>query len=183
MIGSAARRCSALVLVILGAALGGCGQSMTDQHKLTTYAPDPSFPDGAAARPLVAGGIEHTQAVAPRPEHIPAPLTAATMKRGQARFHIYCEPCHGPLGDGQGIVTQYGFPNPPAYTEPRLMKAGDAHFFDVITHGKGKMYSYADRVTPADRWAIVAYIRALQVSQHATAADLPPGVKPPGDGP
>jgi mono/diheme cytochrome c family protein len=172
-----------LAAAVLAAMLAGCGQSMWEQHKLTTYAPDPAFDDGASARPLVPGVVERGQQVGPRPETRPVPLTAAWLRRGQERFHIYCEVCHGALGNGRGILAQYGFPNPPSYTEARLMSAADGELFDVITHGKDKMYSYRDRVSPTDRWAIVAYIRALQLSQHATPEDLPPGVKLPGNSP
>jgi mono/diheme cytochrome c family protein len=86
-------------------------------------------------------------------------------------------PCHSPLGDGDGPVARRGFPHPPSYHEQRLRDAPDRHFFDVITHGHGVMYPYGDRVAPEDRWAIVAYIRALQLSQHAPLAQLPAGLR------
>ena len=103
----------------------------------------------------------------------PLPLTAATLARGQERFNIYCSPCHSEAGDGDGMVVRRGFPHPPSYHSERLRYAPDAHFFSVITHGYGAMYSYADRIEPDDRWAIVAYIRALQLSQHARLQDVP----------
>ena len=104
----------------------------------------------------------------------PPPLTLALLQRGQERFRIFCTPCHSELGDGNGIVVQRGFPHPPSYHEKRLVDAPTQHFYDVITHGHGAMYSFAGRVAPDDRWAIAAYIRALQFSQHAPADDLPP---------
>jgi mono/diheme cytochrome c family protein len=100
------------------------------------------------------------------------PLTLALIERGQQRFRIFCRPCHSELGDGDGMVVQRGFPHPPSYHIDRLRSAPTQHFFDVITHGHGAMYSFAYRVAPDDRWAIAAYIRALQLSQHATGADL-----------
>lgn len=103
----------------------------------------------------------------------PLPLSAATLARGRERFDIFCAPCHGPLGDGDGLVVRRGFPHPPSYHAARVRNAPDAHFFGVITHGYGAMYPYADRIPPADRWAIVAYVRALQRSQHASLADVP----------
>jgi mono/diheme cytochrome c family protein len=103
----------------------------------------------------------------------PPPLTLALLQRGQERFRIYCTACHSELGDGNGIVVQRGFPHPPSYQEERLVNAPTQHFYDVITQGHGAMYAFADRVAPADRWAIAAYIRALQLSQHAPADDLP----------
>jgi mono/diheme cytochrome c family protein len=101
----------------------------------------------------------------------------ALLQRGQERYSIYCLPCHSPVGDGDGRVVRRGFPRPPNYHEERLRAAPDQHFFDVITHGYGVMHSYADRVPPQDRWAIVAYIRALQLSQHAEVAQMPPALR------
>jgi mono/diheme cytochrome c family protein len=102
----------------------------------------------------------------------PPPLTLALIERGQQRFRIFCTPCHSELGNGQGMIVQRGFPAPPSYDSERLLKVPTRHFVDVIARGHGAMYSYAARVPPADRWAIAAYIRALQKSQNASAADL-----------
>jgi mono/diheme cytochrome c family protein len=102
------------------------------------------------------------------------PVTMALLERGKQRFEINCAPCHSRLGDGDGVIVQRGFPRPPSYYIQRLRDAPNEHFYDVITHGYGVMYSYADRVEPADRWAIIAYIRALQASTSATVADVPP---------
>jgi mono/diheme cytochrome c family protein len=101
-------------------------------------------------------------------------VTLALLDRGQERFRIYCTPCHSELGDGNGMIVQRGFPPPPSYHIARLREAPVQHFYDVITHGHGAMYSFADRVQPADRWAIASYIRALQRSQNATVADVAP---------
>ncbi|HEX7368702.1 MAG TPA: cytochrome c, partial [Rhodanobacteraceae bacterium] len=102
----------------------------------------------------------------------PLPITPALLARGQQRFNIYCAPCHSRVGDGDGMIAERGFPHPPSYHTPALRNAPDSHFYKVITDGYGVMYSYADRVSPRDRWAIVAYIRALQLSQHAPRGDL-----------
>ena len=102
------------------------------------------------------------------------PVTLALLERGQERFRIYCTPCHSELGDGHGMIVQRGFPPPPSYHIDRLRQAPVQHFYDVITNGYGAMYSFAERVQPADRWAIAAYIRALQRSQNAKLADVPP---------
>ena len=99
-------------------------------------------------------------------------MTAELLARGRERYDIFCSPCHDRTGRGNGMVVQRGLPRPPSLHEDRLRSADDQHFFDVITNGYGVMYSHAARVRPRDRWAIVAYIRALQLSQHATLADL-----------
>jgi len=104
----------------------------------------------------------------------PIAATALTLKRGQQRFDIFCAPCHGRAGDGQGIITRHDFPLPPTFHSEALRQAPAGYLFDVITQGYGMMYSYADRLNPADRWAVVAYIRALQLSQYAPADRLSP---------
>lgn len=108
------------------------------------------------------------------PRSNPLPLTMPLLRRGQERFDIYCAPCHGRSGDGEGMIAQRGFPAPPSYHTEKLRNAVDSHFYRVISNGYGVMYSYADRVAPSDRWAIVAYIRALQLSQHAQRSRLDP---------
>jgi mono/diheme cytochrome c family protein len=101
------------------------------------------------------------------------PVTLALLHRGQERFDIYCAPCHARTGDGDGMIVQRGFPHPPSYFEERLRQAPVQHFYDVITNGYGAMFPYAGRVAPADRWAIAAYIRALQASNAGRLADVP----------
>ena len=102
----------------------------------------------------------------------PLPITPQLLARGQQRFDIYCAPCHSRAGDGDGMIAERGFPHPPSYHTAALRNAPDSHFYQVITHGYGVMYPYADRISPHDRWAIVAYIRALQLSQHAPRSEL-----------
>lgn len=104
-------------------------------------------------------------------------VTRDLLERGRERYAITCLPCHGPLGDGQGFIPSRGFPNPPTYHQDRLRQTGDGHFFDVMTHGFGRMYSYASRQFPEDRWAITAYIRALQLSQELDPEALPPAAR------
>jgi mono/diheme cytochrome c family protein len=109
----------------------------------------------------------------------PAPpqVTMALLERGQQRFDIYCAPCHSRAGDGHGMIVARGFPAPPSYYIDRLEKAPIQHFYDVITNGYGAMYSYAERVAPTDRWAIIAYIRALQASANAQITEVPPDMR------
>jgi mono/diheme cytochrome c family protein len=116
----------------------------------------------------VPGTVARDDVAVPQP-----PVTPALLARGQERFDIYCAPCHGRVGDGDGMIVERGFPAPPSYHIDRLRQAPSQHFYDVISNGYGAMYSYAARVAPEDRWAIVAYIRALQRSQDATLADVP----------
>jgi mono/diheme cytochrome c family protein len=135
---------------------------MIDQEKAKAYSAD-------------AGSVHPADDAVPWHDESPAPppLTLALLQRGQERFRIYCTPCHSELGDGNGMVVQRGFSAPPSYHIDRLRQAPTQHFYDVITRGHGAMYSFAGRVAPNDRWAIAAYIRALQLSQHTTAQDLP----------
>ncbi|HET6432790.1 cytochrome c [Dyella sp.] len=126
-----------------------------------------------AAVPLDQQGRSRVQGE-PRtvPRDNPRAVTMALLERGQERYGIYCAACHGLDGRGDGMVPRRGYPSPPSYHSERLRQAPDSHFYNVITHGYGVMYPYADRVAPDDRWAIVAYVRALQLSQHLPAAQL-----------
>jgi mono/diheme cytochrome c family protein len=99
-------------------------------------------------------------------------MTMQVLQRGRERFDIFCAPCHSPVGDGDGMVARRGFPHPPSYHDERLRSAPDRHFFDVMTQGYGVMKPYANRIDARDRWAIVAYIRALQLSQYADVRQL-----------
>jgi mono/diheme cytochrome c family protein len=103
----------------------------------------------------------------------PYAITAEVLTLGQKQYNISCAPCHGHTGYGDGMVVRRGFPRPPSYHTDQLRNATNDHFYDVITNGFGRMWSYADQVEPRDRWAVVAYIRTLQLSQHATLADVP----------
>ncbi len=152
----------AVVPLILLVLLGSCND-MTDQPRQKQYSPAV----GPAQRPAGIVQFKNTPPVAP-------PVTLALLQRGQGQFRIYCTPCHSELGDGNGMIVQRGFPHPPSYEEAYLRDAPVQHFYDVITDGHGIMYSYAARVQPSDRWAIAAYIRALQLSQQIAAADLTP---------
>lgn len=197
---SAARlavQAAARVALCLAAALPLCGcerwlRNMYDQPRLDPGESSPLFRDGLASRRPPEGSVPHamgdlaatssgrrgeeavTRLAAAEAASAPPPVTPALLRRGRERFDIYCAVCHGPAGDGDGMVVRRGFPAPPTYHQDRLRQAPDRHFYDVITHGHGLMVSYADRVTPEDRWAIVAWIRVLQLSQHAPVAGLAP---------
>ena len=162
------------VLPALGLVLlAGCDDSMENQAKYEVYETAALFRDGKVMQHPVPGTIARGElayraALSARP-----PITPALLRRGRERFSIFCAPCHSPTGDGDGMIVQRGFPRPPSFHSERLRDAPTAHFIDVITNGYGVMYSYAERVPPADRWAIAAYIRALQLSAHAEVASLP----------
>lgn len=162
-----------LLIVALPCLLAACDQNMDVQPKYSEYSPAPLFRGSVLRNPpantVARDDLERETAVSIRP-----PLSAALLERGQQRFGIFCTPCHGAGGDGNGIIVQRGMPRPTSYHDARLRAADDQHFFDVITRGYGAMYSYAARVPPRDRWAIVAYIRALQFSRHASLDDVPP---------
>jgi mono/diheme cytochrome c family protein len=143
------------------------------------------FDDQRVARPLVPGTVARGQLKADTAfytgkagdalvDQLPVPLTKALLDRGRERFEIFCAPCHGRVGTGEGAVTMRGLRPPPSYHIQRLREAPVGHFFDVMTNGFGIMPDYAGQVPPVDRWAIVAYIRALQVSQGIPVAALTP---------
>jgi mono/diheme cytochrome c family protein len=183
-----------LTFAIALLALAGCeklARNMYDQPRYKPMRESRLFPDGTSARAPVPGTlaassgvlagsssgrggaqIELARAKAESASANPYPVTMALLHRGQERYTIYCAPCHSPVGDGDGMVPRRGFPHPPSYHEDRLRQAPDRQFYDVMTNGYGIMRPYADRVPPEDRWAIVAYIRALQLSQYARVEDL-----------
>jgi mono/diheme cytochrome c family protein len=162
-----------LLLAIVLAVAGCDDQSMRQQNRYDTYAPSKLWPNGSEAQALPVGVVAQGDLARAKDAKEPPPVTASLMQTGRKNFEIFCTPCHGLAGDGDGMVVQRGFPAPPSYHTDRLRKATARHFFDVITNGYGVMYSYAARVSPHDRWAIVAYIRALQESRHAHVADVP----------
>lgn len=156
-------------------------------HIQPKYEPlDPStfFADGRSARQPVPGTVARGELrineamYAGKVNGVPVntfpfPITRADLERGRERYNIYCSPCHDYTGSGHGMIVQRGFPPPPSYHIDRLRTAPVGHFFDVMTNGYGTMYSYASRISPEDRWRIAAYIRALQLSEHATINEVP----------
>ena len=171
--------------------LAGCRSEMYEQPRYEPLEPSSFFEDGNSARPLVAGtvprgdargallegaradvfytGWDHGRLA----EEVPFKVDRAVLERGQERYRIFCTPCHAESGDGRGMIVRRGFNPPPPYYSESLRNQPIGHFFDVMTRGYGTMYSYASRVPPRDRWAIAAYIRVLQYSQHVDVKDLP----------
>lgn len=168
----------------------GCHQSMYDQDKfkkpnMQTEATH-LFENGQISRPRVPGTVSQSQVLAD--EHFytgqidgeyvtefPYPITIQILRRGQDRFDIFCAPCHGRVGNGMGMVQRHGLTPPANYHDKRLREASVGYIFDVITNGFRNMYPYGPKLPPEDRWAIIAYVRALQLSQNATCDDVPDG--------
>jgi len=177
-------RDAALVLGLAAAAAAGCRQDMHDQPKYKAFRPSDFFGDDRSARPLVEDTVARGQLRADAAyftgkqgtmpvDVLPVAVTPALLRRGQQRYGIYCTPCHGQTGRGDGMVVQRGYRRPPSFHIDRLRNEKTGYFFDVITSGFGAMPDYAAQVTVADRWAIVAYLRALQLSENARLEDVP----------
>lgn len=159
------------------AALAACDRDMSEQAKYKPYGEAPALPGNMALQSppegtVARGDIARAAILSERPA-----MSTALLSRGRERFDIFCAPCHGRAGDGQGVIVQRGFPAPPTYHQDRLRTLSDRDIVDVVTRGYGAMFGYADRVEPSDRWAIVAYIRALQLSQQANVSQLPPDLQ------
>lgn len=161
-----------LAIVALAGLLGACDQNMDEQPRYSEYSRVPLF-RGSVLRPPPANTIARDDLDREKAASAKPALSPELLARGRERFGIFCSPCHGAGGDGTGIIVQRGMPRPTSYHDDRLRTADDQYFFDVMTNGHGAMYSYAARVPPRDRWAIVAYIRALQLSCHASLDDVP----------
>lgn len=173
----------AIVCLLL---LTGCWYDMRTQAKVKPLESSDFFLDGQASRPLLPdtvsrGNLDLDKAMyqgmnedGTPIDAFPIEITREVLERGHQQYDIFCSPCHSRLGNGQGMIVQRGFKTPPSFHIDRLREAPPGYFYDVITHGFGVMYSYASRVPPEDRWAIIAYIKALQLSQNATLNDVPP---------
>ncbi|MBV8475919.1 MAG: cytochrome c [Acidobacteria bacterium] len=188
------RQLAALVALVL---LAGCRQDMHNQPRFKPLAESDFYGDLRSARPPVEGTVARGELQADSyyatgmlagtstpGDYMPFPITRQVLDRGRERFDIYCAPCHSRLGDGNGIVPTRGFARkPPSFHIERLRKAPLGYFFDVMTHGFGMMPDYASQISAADRWAIVAYVRALQFSQNATRQEIPAGQAVPSPPP
>ena len=180
-----ALRAGLIALVAVGGfGAMGCRQDMHDQPKLKPYRSSEFFADGSGMRALPAHTVARGSlredayfftgrlADGSMATELPMPMTRALLERGRNRFNIYCTPCHGQVGDGRGMVVRRGYKQPTSYHDERLRQVPIGYFFDVMTNGFAVMPSYAPQLPPEDRWAIAAYIRALQLSQHVDASTL-----------
>jgi mono/diheme cytochrome c family protein len=186
---------SALGLLAVIAITSACRQDMHDQPRFKPQARNDFFPDMRSAREPVDGTVArgqlhedtyfYTGKIGNNPgEAFPFPVTQQVLERGQQRYNIFCAPCHSRVGDGKGMIPSRGFSRmPPSYHIERLQKAPAGYFFDVITNGLGIMQGYSAQIPAQDRWAIIAYIRALQLSQNASASELPSGQTVPSAAP
>ena len=182
--GFSARSAISALIVAIAVAGAGCRQDMHDQPKYIPLRESTFFADSRSARPLVEGTVARghlrddeltfTGKVNGQDATVfPSPVDAVVIARGHERFDIYCSPCHGRTGQGDGMVVRRGYRRPPSMHQDRLRDAPVGHFFDVMTNGFGAMPDYAAQIKAEDRWAIAAYVRALQLSEHATVADVP----------
>jgi mono/diheme cytochrome c family protein len=179
-------RWNALTAALAAASLlCACRRDMQVQPKYTALSPSSFFVDGRSARPIPAHAIARGSLAGTNGfltgavngtflDTIPAPITRQLLERGQQRFNIFCTPCHGPLGNGDGMVARRGFKIPANLHTDRLRHAPPGYLFEVISNGYGAMPDYQAQIRVPDRWAIIAYIRALQLSRDATIADVPP---------
>lgn len=170
--------CAALCLTFVG----GCDylrQDMANQPKNRPLSPSDFFEDGRSERPPVEntvarGAMADDYLFVPKDSNnFPLPVNLELLERGEVRYKIFCSPCHGLQGDGNGLVAIRGMKQPPTYHQDRLRQAPNGYFYDNMTNGFGQMLGYASQIPPRDRWAIIAYIRALQLSRNAKVADLP----------
>ena len=168
--------------------LTACRQKMANQPRYDPLEPSDFFADGMSARPRIPGTVARGELAldgfmatgkinGADGDGFPMVVDANVMNRGEERFNIFCSECHGKVGDGNGMIPSRGFRRPPSFHTELLRSAKTGHFFDVMTNGFGAMPSYAAQVPVADRWAIIAYIRALQLSQNGTINDLPPDMR------
>jgi mono/diheme cytochrome c family protein len=166
--------------------LSGCRQDMHNQPKYKPLRASAFFDNGSSARPILEGTIARGTLQTDESfftgkngnvlvTELPFPVTQQVLDRGEERYNIYCTPCHDRTGNGRGMVVQRGYRQPPSYHIDRLRNVEIGHFFDVMTNGFGVMPDYRAQISPRDRWNIAAYIRALQLSQHAAASDVPGG--------
>ena len=174
-----------IVVIAIAVVTSGCRRDMQDQPKYIPLRASTFFPDDRSARPLVEGTVArghlHEDTLLETGKignddatMFPFAVNGDVLARGRERYDIYCSPCHGRTGAGDGMIVRRGFRRPPSYHDDRLRSAPVGHFVDVMTNGFGAMLDYRQQVEPRDRWAIAAYIRALQLSEHATLADVPP---------
>jgi mono/diheme cytochrome c family protein len=164
-------------------AISGCDyslrQDMANQPYNRPLSPSDFFADGRSERPLLENTVAHgavgndVYSVAKDYAGYPLPVNEKLLQRGEERYKIFCSPCHGLQGDGNGMAAVRGMKHPPSYHIDRLRQAPNGYFYDVVTNGFGAMYSYSERIPPTDRWAIIAYVRALQLSRNAKTSDLP----------
>lgn len=183
-------RLSLLIALLLSLLLmAGCALTLRDQPRYDPFEESTFFDDGASARLPVPDTVARGQPVAGTllttgridrqfADTFPFTVTLETLERGRERYDIFCAPCHGLVGDGNGLMVEYGMPAPDSFHDPDVRDEPAGYYFALITGGTRVMPSYAARISPEDRWAIVAYIRALQLSQNADASELPADLLP-----
>jgi cytochrome c5 len=171
------------IAALCGLSFAGCEntlrQDMANQPRQNPLSPSDFFADGRSERPAVEntvarGSVQDDSLFVPKDSNaFPLPVTEELLQRGEQRYEIFCTPCHGIQGDGMGMVAVRGMKHPPSYHQERLRNVPNGYLYDVVTNGFGAMYGYSAQIPPRDRWAIVAYLRALQLSRNAPVGQLP----------
>ncbi len=178
-----------LLLILAACGLAACGdstlrQDMANQPRVNPLAPSDFFADGRSERPVIENTVARGSMVddplntVPKDANtFPLPLTKDLLERGRQRYVIFCTPCHGLQGNGLGMVALRGMKHPPSFHDARLRAEPNGYYYDVITNGFGAMYGYSMQIAPQDRWAIISYLRALQLSRNAPVGELPAGLR------
>ena len=175
-------------IITLSFVLSACGMNMYDQPKVQWEEKTPFLPNGVSVQPIPEGTVSRQRGAVAESFYTgigaegliaesPIPMSYELLERGQERYNIYCSPCHNFNGDGLGVIVQRGMVQPSSFHEQRLRDQPIGYFYSAITNGFGRMYSYASRVPPEDRWAIASYVKALQLSQNATLSDIPENLR------
>ena len=182
LLGAASRfalACSAAAFLFLAGGCENLHQDMGNQPKNKALSPSDFFQDGRSERPLIEntvarGALANDELLVPKESNaFPLPLDMKLLERGEERYKIYCTPCHGLQGDGNGMVAMRGMKHPPSYHDGQVRKETNGYYYDVITNGFGAMMGYSAQIPPSDRWAIIAYVRALQLSRNIPVSQLP----------
>jgi mono/diheme cytochrome c family protein len=183
------RICACLVCLLTIGGGAACRQDMHDTPRYEPLERSDFYADRRSSRPLIEGTVARGllraddtfytgKAGATPVATLPMPVTRELLQRGRDRYEVYCAPCHSKTGMGDGMVVRRGYKQPPSMHDPRLRAQPVGYFYDVVTRGFGQMPDYAAQIAPQDRWAVAAYLRALQISQHATVADVPAADRP-----
>ena len=171
------RPSATFLAALLALGLSACNQDMDKQPKYNEYKPASLFPNGSVLQHAPSGTVSREEYAREQNAPKKPAVTRALLERGRERYDIFCSPCHAKTGDGYGRIVARGMPHPQSFDSEAMRNASDEHLYDVISNGRGMMFPLGYKLEPRDRWAIVAYLRALQLSQRAAASDLTPEMR------